>query len=122
MSVRYDPIPYDHLVVPQGATFRASWTLDDADTGEPADWDGWSGRMQIRDNEGGLLATFASQGSADGSLIFAADGNVTVTLPADFSATLTPGYGVFDLKLTDPDGSAWRVVQGGVQITQAVTV
>lgn len=119
--MRYDPIPYDHLVIPQGGTFVADWAIDDATTGEPAVWTGWSGRMQIRDNQGGLIATLANTGTRDGDLTFGDNGNLTATLTDEFTGGIAEGSGVFDLLLTDPDGAAWRVVSGSVHITPEVT-
>lgn len=119
--MRYDPVPYDHLVIPQGGTFEASWPTDDAATGEPTVWTGWSGRMQVRSEAGDLIATLATTGTRDGDVVLGDDGNLTVRLPHTFTVTLSPGKGLFDLEMTDPDGAVWRVVEGSVAITPEVT-
>lgn len=120
--MKHNPIPYDHLVIPQGATFEASWYADDAETGEPAVWTGWSARMQIRtSSDGDLLATLATSGTRNGTITLGSDGNITAALPATFTDTLSPGSGVFDLVLTDPGGAPWRSVEGSVYITTEVT-
>lgn len=121
-AVRFSPVPYDHLVIPQGGTFVASWFADDAETGTVAEWDGWSARMQVRTSFGGdVLATLASSGTADGTIALLEDGNVTATLPSDFTESMSPGRAVFDLEFTDPDGAVWRVVEGAVTVTPEVT-
>lgn len=122
MALRYSPIPYDHLVIPQGATFEANWYADDEETGLPADWTGWSARMQIRTEfEGELLATLATTGTRDGDIVLGEDGNITATLPDTYTVTMSPGGAVFDLNCIDPDGAAWRAVEGSVMTTPEVT-
>lgn len=119
---RYSPIPYDHLVIPQGATFETNWYADDAETGNPADWAGWTGRMQIRTSfDGDVLATLATTGTRDGDITLTVDGNITATLPWEYTATLSAGPAVFDLNFTDPDGAIWRAVEGSVLVTPEVT-
>lgn len=119
----YDEIPYDHLTVPIGSTWESSWYVDDADTGLPADWTGWSGRMQIRADYGGtLLATLKTSGTRDGDLVFGDDGNLTATLPAAFTAALPETRSaVFDLELIDPAAKPYRVLEGKVRTTPEVT-
>lgn len=119
--MRYNPIPYDHLVIPQGATFEANWPADDAETGGPAEWTGWSARMQIRTLTGEVMATLATTGTRDGDIELADEGNITATLPPAFTATMSTGRAVFDLEFTAPDASVWRVVEGAVTITPEVT-
>lgn len=120
--MRYNPVPYDHLVIPRGATFSASWYADDADEGTPADWTGWSARMQIRTSfDGDLLATLATSGTRDGDITLGADGNITITLPPTATSMIAAGNAVFDVNFTDPDGAIWRSVEGSVTITPEVT-
>lgn len=119
---RYDPIPYDHLVIPQGSTFETSWHADDAETGTAAEWSEWSARLQIRTApDGDVLATLATTGVRDGTIRLSDGGNVTATIPNSFTKNLSPGAAVFDLVFIDPDGAPWRSVEGSVYITAEVT-
>lgn len=119
--MRYSTIPYDHLEIPQGSTFVASWYADDAETGEPADWTGWDARMQVRTISGDLIATLDVGGTANGTITLGDDGNITATIPHTDTGQMSPGRGVFDLEFTDPDDNVWRVVSGSVAITPEVT-
>lgn len=125
MAQIVNPIPLDYLFIPQGGVFEASWHVDDATTGLPPDWTGWSALMQIRAGYGGtLLATLSSNIGADGGIALEDAGNITARLESDFTSTLTPttrSSAVWDLELTDPDGATWRVVEGKIAITPEVT-
>lgn len=104
-----------NLTVEQGATFEQSFLIKDA-TGATLDLTGCSASMQVRISVGDPTALL-SLTTANGGLVMSAG---TITPIFDPNA-LTPGYYVYDLKLTDSGGEAFRLLQGSVTVTGAVT-
>jgi len=114
--------------IPIGSRWQKTLPFRD-ETGAPADFAGWSGRMQIRDDFGGTLiatlrvgATPANTATNSGTITFPGDGNVVLYLPATFTALLSEyGAAVYDVELINPAAEPDRVLEGRVKITQEVT-
>lgn len=106
--------------IPQGAVAEKAWSFEDADGG-PADFTGWSARLQIRDG-GQLLATLRNTGTRDGDITFDETGTVLASLPHTFTVGMSPTTSaVFDLELINGAGVVTRPVQGRVRIEGEVT-
>lgn len=104
----YETMPLTYVNIYKGSRFSEAVNCTD-EAGEPipllAQGD-WAARAQFRTNYGeGLIATFDSAGGADGTITFDDLGNVTLSLPSTFTATLTatnavqPSVYVGDLEL-----------------------
>lgn len=130
----YETMPLTYVNIYAGSRFSEAVNCTDA-LGNPIPFvtDGdWVARAQFRVSYGGsLVATFASSGSADGTIGFDDVGNVTLTLPATFTQTLQPATGanlqpavlVGDLELwnTDTPTDKQRVTDFRVRIYPEAT-
>jgi hypothetical protein len=85
--------------------------------GAPLNLTGYAARGQVRDMNGGLVASFAC------TIPDPLTGVVARTIPAAETALLTPGTNiqhVWGLELTAPSGSVLPEIQGGVMISPEV--
>lgn len=87
--------------------------------GGPEDLTGYTGEMQIREQRNDVLplATVPPGGIVTNP----GTRQVTVTIPSSETENYTFSRGVYDVLLTGPGGDAWRLVQGRVTTSQAVT-
>lgn len=86
--------------------------------GGPADLTGYTGAMQIRELRSDIVA-LADIGPAD-ITVDVPNRQVTVRIPSDVTSTFLWERGVYDVKITGPDG-AWRLVEGRVTNSLPVT-
>lgn len=85
----YEDTPTAYININVGGTYTEGWNLVD-ETGAPLTLaDGWTGTAALATFDGNPVASFAPSG-ADGTLTFDNEGNVTLSLPAAFTATMTP--------------------------------
>lgn len=87
--------------------------------GGPDDLAGYTGKLQIRELRNDIIPLVV----LDPSNIVVNSGTrqVTVTIPGAESATYDWRRGVYDLLITGPLGDPWRLVEGRVTLSQAVT-
>lgn len=135
MTATYFEPPVFHFTIPQGQHFHIEFpAFLDATTGEAFDFTAdpegdWSARMDLCNESGSVLTTFASDGSEDGSITLGSDGVVACDLNDEYTAAL-PAPSTYvsttlaraDLVLTDPtDGEDWLWFKGRGKITKKVT-
>jgi len=103
----------------QGATFERLLTVKNAD-GSLYDFDGYSGRMHIRDEyeTDSILAALTTEnggitfGGSEGTIHLYATPQVTASLRGDC---------VYDLELVTSEGKVHRLIQGKVRVSREVT-
>lgn len=96
------------MILVQGGTFEGGFLLTD-EFGGTID-STWRGRLEIRTRHGGdPVATFASSGG-DGTLTINDYGQVLLSLPSTFTATLTPTSDSLGLNTTSyvADVEVWQ--------------
>lgn len=105
---------YD-LEVPGGGTVEFTVDL----VGGPADITGYTGSMQIRElrSDAVPLATI----DLSNFTVNQATRQVTVRIPSSITSGWTWERGVYDLYITGPSTDAWRVAEGRVTNSIAVT-
>ena len=110
------------LVIEQGADWSHIFYLfAPGSSTVPLDLTGYTANMQIRATIAALVPIITLS-SANGRIVITPlTGRIALNLPASYAAALTIGYAVYDLLLTSPAGSISRLVQGGVNLSLAVT-
>lgn len=105
------------LTIQQGATFSLQLTFADGN-GDPIDLTGYAGAAEVRTSyDAATPVATLSVAVTDPT-----NGVMTLSLTAAQTAALTaPSGGVWDLLLTTPTGDKFRVLEGNVRITAAVT-
>jgi hypothetical protein len=113
---------YWKILVEQGSTWRTALTLYNGTTSDPQlDLTGYTARMQARaavDSPTALLDIGTDTGEI---VIDGAAGRLTIVIPGDTSTPWTWRYGVYDLKLFDPDGEPIRLIEGEIELSRGVT-
>ncbi|GAA3136724.1 hypothetical protein GCM10010466_29430 [Planomonospora alba] len=106
-----------HWKIDQGSTVRkvVRWLKNDS----PVDLTGWSARLEIRDRHGGTLLHRMTSG--DSSIGLAADGTISLHIPAATSTAWKWLVGVYDLELITPEGEPVRLLEGPVTLSPEVT-
>jgi hypothetical protein len=87
--------------------------------GGPPDLTGYTGAMQIRELRSDVLPLADIPES--NITVNEATRQVTVRIPSDVTETFDWERGVYDVKITGPDGDAWRLVEGRVTNSLPVT-
>lgn len=108
------------LRIPQGATYRRTWPAYSGATGvRVTEWDGWSGRAQIRatPESGAVLHEWSTELD---TLLLDDKGVTLLTRPED-SLPWQFRDGVFDIEMTDPEGGIARYPIDRVVVVPAVT-
>lgn len=115
-----DPVNTGIITVYQGATFRKQfyWSLKDHETGEKVavDLTGATLQMQLRPRvKGDVLVDFATAGylRIDNTL----QGKFSINIPAEETAQMTFGRGVFQLEVHFPDGVVVRLMEGSMLLS-----
>lgn len=100
---------------------RATGTVDfvvDV-VGGPADLNGYTGSMQIREFRNDILPLATV--SPDAITVNPSSRQVHVQIPSTETAGYAWRRGVYDLKMTGPSGDAWVLVQGRITNALAIT-
>lgn len=106
------------LVIEQGATYkRVIEYVDENDS--PIDLTGYTVRMQIRNNHitNDIILELTDLYI---SITDALNGEITINIPANITATLPSILGVYDIEI-ELTGDVERLLQGTVQISPEVT-
>ncbi len=101
---------YD-LSVTCGETFRQVLRFENLELG------GVTGYCQLREAPGAEKISAEAEVSID-----AVDGIVTLGIPAEVTAALTPGVYAYDFCLQEADGTVTYYLGGAFSLTPAVTV
>ena len=89
--------------------------------GVPADFTGYTARMQVRENydSGDVLLELTTE---NGGLVFdALDGKITLVFTPEMTAGKDWRRAIYDIELTDPSGKVSRFLQGSFCISPEVT-
>lgn len=108
------PLPYD-LTVYQGEDYHRDIPMTDTGTGQPLNITGWTMAGQIR-------GSYSPTDPVLHTLTLTADGtNLAVDIPAAASSAWTFRLARYDVKLTAPNATATRTVQGSVVVYPQIT-
>jgi hypothetical protein len=108
---------YVELYIDQGSTFNNIITLSDDTTNTAMNIIGYTVTSQMR------RSFYSSNASANisCSLTDAANGEITMSLSADITANLKPGYYLFDVNTVNVVGDKSRVLEGSITVNAGVT-
>ena len=114
-----------NLYIEQGATFNLSFVWNEGTSeavGAPVDLTGCKARMQIRQKQGSPTIVDASTEGTDPAIVLGgATGAVAVTLTDEATDLLTVKSGLYDLEIEFPDGTVYRLLEGGVTVSPNIT-
>lgn len=108
------------LTIDQGATFALTLTWKDS-TGALINLTGFTARAQVRASYSAAAKLLDLTTENGGITLGGVAGTVALLASAATTATLPPGFGVWDLELVSPGGVVTRLVQGTVTISPEVT-
>lgn len=105
------------LYIDSGATFTNVINLTDDITNTPINVANYTVTSQLR------RSYYSANASANliCTITNAANGEITLSLPAANTANLKPGRYVFDVKTVDNANTVSRVLEGVITVTAAVT-
>ena len=101
-----------NIVIDQGTTFSTEISLTD-DSGSPLDLSDFTGESQIR-------KWYTSSNSTPFTVTLST-GIVNLSLDANTTSILVAGRYVYDVVMTDGQGTVTRVVEGIVTVTPRVS-
>lgn len=108
MALRYD------LLINQGETYRRAIPVTDTGTGQPLDVTGWTAMGQIRASYGSDTVLHTLTLTPDGT-------DLILEIPGDVSAAWTWRLGRYDIKLTAPNTTVTRLLEGSVVVYAQTT-
>ena len=106
---------YSELNIEQYATFSTTVNVEDSN-GDAINLFGYLASSQIRKS---YYSTTANNFTATVTGI--ANGEITLSMTASNTATISPGRYLYDLVITSPEGTKTRVVEGIVNVLAGVT-
>ena len=106
------------FTIPQGVTWSQTlrWRTD----GTPVNLSGYTARMHVRTTPSAPLAADLSTENGRITLGGVA-GTVALNLPQTVTSGFAPRRHVYDLWLYSADGTATRLVDGGIEVSASVT-
>lgn len=106
---------YSEIVIEQGASFTSNVTVEDTG-GSAINLTSYIAESQMRKSYyTSSYYTITADVSEPGA------GTITLSMTSANTANVTPGRYVYDLKITAPDQTVTRVVEGIVTVLPAVT-
>lgn len=108
---------FAEIYVDRGTTFNNVIKMTDDITNALINVSGYTVRSQLR------KSYYSSNISANVicSISDAANGEITMSIPAANTANLKPGKYVFDVEVTDSSNVVYRVLEGIITITPSAT-
>jgi hypothetical protein len=103
-----------NIVIDQGSTFDVTFDLTD-ENGDPLNLIGYTVSSQLRKHYSSTNSVSFSCSTSG------ANGNVTIALTANQTSSIPNGRYVYDLELTNVDGTVSRIIEGIVTVTPQVT-
>jgi hypothetical protein len=104
----------------QGSRWQRTINYKTAD-GVVIDITGWTARMQIRKSVTSSTVLLELTTENDRIVIDGAAGEITLDLSATETASITWKSGVYDLELIPDAASAFRFIQGEIEVSPEVT-
>jgi hypothetical protein len=110
-------VAYVELYMDQGTTFRNTINLTDDLTNQSINVSGYTVRSQMR------RSYYSANASATitCSITDAANGEITMSLPAANTSNIKAGRYLFDLETVDGGGVVTRVLEGIITVTPEIT-
>lgn len=102
-----------NLVVDQGTTFNTTFNIVDSND-EPVDFSTYTANSQMR-------KSYSSSTAYTFNVGLASNGQVTMSMAANTTNSITAGRYVYDLEVQDASGVRSRLVEGIVTVTPQVT-
>ena len=109
-----------NFTIEQGATFTRQFKYKDANgTAIDLVTESHTARMDIRTSIGGdLISSFSTVGSG---LSISNPNIISLTIPAEDTASYTFNNAVYDLELVNSSGVVTRLLQGKIKLSKEVT-
>jgi hypothetical protein len=111
-----------NATIEKGATYNLSVTYKDA-TGSPVDLTGWTVRMQVRETPADSTPILTSDGGSPTiTLTKNSSGEITITISASTTASLTATTAYYDIEAQQTSsGVVRRILKGRFVISPEVT-
>ena len=106
---------FSEIVIEQGATFNTTINIEDT-AGAAINLYGYTANSMMRKSYYSSSATTITS-----TVTGTANGEVTLSVSATNTASLTPGRYVYDVIITSPTSVVTRVVEGIVTVLPSVT-
>ncbi len=117
------PAGIHNFLCNQGATFNRTITWTDS-ARQPYDIGNYTARMHVRatvDASTTIIELTTANGRISIGNTVATKGQVTLTIAANTTTTLTPGLYVYDLELVSNTGVVDRILEGNFKVSAEVT-
>ena len=102
-----------NITLDQGATFSTSFLFQDTN-GDPIDYSPYTANSQMR-------KSYSSSTAYDFTVAMVSNGQVTLSMTANTTNSITAGRYVYDVEVQSPAGLRTRLVEGIVTVTPQVT-
>ena len=112
------PVPTHNLVIIQHAPLPIAFPITNTGSGDPQELADWTAKAQVRGSATSEIVLH-EWSTTDGTIVLA-DGTATLQPPED-TDTWTWGVGRYDLVLTNPSGTPYRVAEGVVVVDTGIT-
>lgn len=108
--------------ISQGADWARFWPLSNPDGSPITDWTNWAAKAQVRVEalEASPVLWTWETGGTDGTAVFG-DGGLTLSHDAADTLAWVWRLGVWDLRVTNPDGKVALADRGRVMVIPVVT-
>ena len=106
---------FSEITIEQGATFNSTVSVEDV-YGTPVNLTGYTTSSMMRKSYQSLTAI-----TITATITGTANGEITLTIPASNTATISPGRYVYDVIVTDSINTVTRVVEGIATVLPSVT-
>lgn len=110
-------------VIEQGSAFTRVFTLKDID-GNPVDLTGAVAQWSVKESAdiiGTLLLNYKSSSQESHITLGGAAGTITLNLSQSETEALSWTDAVYDIFVTFSNGKRYRILYGGISVTQTVT-
>jgi hypothetical protein len=111
--------PHWKFRIDRGGSVALAITIKDQ-AGNTADLTGYTAHLQVRDYPE-APSTLLDLSTANGGIVIASN-RLLIVLSAAQTAALTWWHGVYDMFLTSPNGTRYRILQGEAEVSEAVTI
>lgn len=110
---------YYDMLVNQGETMSFQFPVLD-ELGQPVNTTGWTAEAMVRESD--IAPVFYTWSSTNSNILVGTNpGYVTLKIPAADSLLWQWTLGLYDVLLTDTGGNEWRIAEGKVRVSSAIT-